>query len=55
VIKSRSPSLGEYDRAISKIRAALEAERGTEEIDIYDDDTKNRCLTTWLHPNKSFV
>ncbi len=46
VIKSRSPSLGEYDRAISKIRAALEAERGTQEIDFYDDDTKNLWFTT---------
>jgi hypothetical protein len=46
VIRSRTPTLGEYDRAISKIRAALEAERGTKEIDFYDDETKNLWFTT---------
>lgn len=45
-IKSRTPSLGEYDRAIAKIRAALEAERGTQEVDFYDDETKNLWFTT---------
>jgi hypothetical protein len=46
VIKSRTPTLGEYDRAIAKIRAALEAERGTNQIDFYDDETKNFWFTT---------
>lgn len=45
VIKSRTPTLGEYDRAIAKIRAALEAERGTDQIDFYDDETKNFWFT----------
>lgn len=46
VIRSRAPSLGEYDRAIAKIRAALEAERGTNQVDFYDDETKSLWFTT---------
>lgn len=46
VIKSRTPSLGDYDRAIAKIRAALEAERGMAELDFYDDETKSLWFTT---------
>lgn len=46
VIKSRSPSLPEYDRAISQIRATLEKERGTQQIDFYDDETKNLWFST---------
>ena len=40
IIKSRNPGVGEYDRAIASIRAVLEQERGTRDIDFYDDDTK---------------
>lgn len=46
VIRSRTPTLGEYDRAIAKIRGALEVERGTPEIDFYDNETKNLWFTT---------
>jgi hypothetical protein len=46
VIKSRAPTLGEYDRANAKIRDALETERGTKEIDFYDDETKSLWFTT---------
>jgi hypothetical protein len=46
VVKSRTPSLAEYDRAISRIRAALVKERGTEEIDFYDDATKPLWFST---------
>jgi hypothetical protein len=46
VIKSRTPTLAEYDRAISKIRAALQAERGTADIDFYDDETKSFWFNT---------
>jgi 5-methylcytosine-specific restriction protein B len=46
VIKSRAPTLGEYDRAITQIRAALEQERGTDRLDFYDDETKPFWFTT---------
>lgn len=46
VIKSRAPSLGDYDRANYKIRAALEAERGSTEVDFYDAATKPLWFTT---------
>lgn len=46
IIKSRAPSLGEYDRAITQIRAALTKERGTDEIDFYDDETKSFWFNT---------
>lgn len=46
VITSRTPTLGEYDRAIAGIRAALTRERGTDQIDFYDDETKSFWFTT---------
>lgn len=46
VIKSRQPTLMEYDRAIAGIRAALMAERGTMEFDFYQDGVKNLWFTS---------
>jgi hypothetical protein len=46
IIKSRAPTLGDYDRAIAQIRAALAGERGTDEIDFYDDETKSFWFNT---------
>jgi hypothetical protein len=45
VIKSRQPSLAEYDRAISRIRAELAQERGSDELDFYDEATKGLWFT----------
>ena len=56
IIKSRTPTLGEFDRAITKIRASLEGERGTPEIDFYDADTKPLWFTTLRESSvKDFV
>lgn len=46
IIKSRTPTLGDYDRAIAQIRAALTSERGNDEIDFYDDETKSFWFNT---------
>ncbi len=45
-IKSRQPSLAEYDHAIFKIRETLTAERGSSQFDFYDDETKDFWFST---------
>ena len=45
VIKSRTPKVGDYDRAIALIRSAIEQERGTIEVDFYDENTKGLWFT----------
>ena len=45
VIRSREPTLSEYDRAIASIRAALMQERDTDHLDFYEDSVKNLWFT----------
>jgi hypothetical protein len=51
-IKSRTPALGEYDRAIFNIRAALAAERGSGDLDFYQDDIRNQWLSPLREKNR---
>lgn len=46
-IRSRTRTLVDYDKAIAKIRAALELERGTSEIDFYQGDIKNQWFSSY--------
>jgi hypothetical protein len=46
VIKSRQPTLMEYDRAIAGIRSALMIERETNHLDFYKDGVKNLWFTS---------
>lgn len=41
-LRSRTRTLLDYDRAINGIRKVLEAERGTHEVDFYQDDIMNQ-------------
>ncbi|MBN8959190.1 MAG: hypothetical protein J0H17_21935 [Rhizobiales bacterium] len=45
-IRSRNRTQADYDRAIVRIRAALEQERGKKELDFYQDDIKRQ----WFAP-----
>ena len=45
-VRTRNPKLADYDRAIQDIRAVLAAERGTDELDFYQDDIKSQ----WFSP-----
>lgn len=45
-IRSRNRTQVDYDKAIARIRAALEQERGTKELDFYQDDIKRQ----WFAP-----
>lgn len=46
VIKSKPPSLSEYERAIAQIRTTLMQERGITQLDFYNDETKNFWFNT---------
>ncbi len=45
LIRGRSRSLLDYDRAIHEIRKALEQERGTSQLDFYQGDIKNQWFS----------
>ena len=45
VIRSRAPTVGEYDRAIASIRKVIEQERESTEFDFYQDDVKGLWFT----------
>ena len=46
-IRSRTRTALDYDKAIARIRAALEQERGTKEIDFYQDDIKKQWFSSY--------
>lgn len=46
-IRSRNRSLLDYDRAMGEIRHVLEHERGTKEVDFYEDDIKNQWFSSY--------